>query len=366
MAFYHALEERVRHLIAAGRDVLGTFECTSLHAVVGDMNVVASPVDHCEGALMPPVDFIAHPARQWFRAFLAPSGPLVDVTRTYHPDRMKMYTCWNTLIDARPANYGTRLDYTLATPSLLAWVRDADIQPSIHGSDHCPVYVDFHESISTDQGLVQLPEQLGGTDLTYTIPSMAASQHGAFSIKTQPRLAAMFGAMQERQRIRVGENMGTQAEPTSQSSDTQSRMAVPMPEKRRAKGRPAKSISSQTTLRTFFQKRAPETKVVEAAQHVVKTTPIPSTRSSAQQRAKAKEAWGQLFTPTPPPLCRVHQEPAKSFTVNKPGINQGRKFWVCARPVGPGYEGNKHGSVVDPQYRCDFFAWDSDVRRQRR
>jgi AP endonuclease 2 len=37
------------------------------------------------------------------------------------------------------------------------------------------------------------------------------------------------------------------------------------------------------------------------------------------------------------------------------------------RPVGPGYDMGKSKrprDEVDPAYRCDFFKWSSDVRRQ--
>ena len=36
------------------------------------------------------------------------------------------------------------------------------------------------------------------------------------------------------------------------------------------------------------------------------------------------------------------------------------------RPVGPGYDkgrGERLREEVDPQYKCDFFKWQSDVKR---
>ena len=48
------------------------------------------------------------------------------------------------------------------------------------------------------------------------------------------------------------------------------------------------------------------------------------------------------------PLCPGHGEPSIQRVVQKPGPNQGRRFWVCARPNGaPG-----HAAA-----RCDFFKW---------
>ena len=47
----------------------------------------------------------------------------------------------------RPSNYGARIDYILVSEGLLPWVKHSDIQPDVFGSDHCPVYLDLHESI---------------------------------------------------------------------------------------------------------------------------------------------------------------------------------------------------------------------------
>ncbi|CED82364.1 Apurinic/apyrimidinic endonuclease and related enzymes [Phaffia rhodozyma] len=136
--FLTVLEARVKELVKNGREVM----------VVGDMNVVHRPSDHGEGTLASKQNgFWDHPARQWFDQFLEPKGIMTDIVRSAFPEREKMFTCWNTKIDARASNYGTRLDYILVTKGLLPWVKSCDILPDIRGSDHCPVYVDLHESL---------------------------------------------------------------------------------------------------------------------------------------------------------------------------------------------------------------------------
>ena len=60
----------------------------------------------------------------------------------------------------------------------------------------------------------------------------------------------------------------------------------------------------------------------------VENEPSPSPRPSASQ---SKTAWAGLFAPLTPPNCTVHNEPAKLWTVNKPGPNKGKKFYLCAR-----------------------------------
>jgi len=71
--------------------------------------------------------------------------------------------------------------------------------------------------------------------------------------------------------------------------------------------------------------------------------------------------------PIPPPLCTVHREPAKEFRVNKPGPNKGKTFYLCARPVGPGYDKGRNERLreeVDHKYKCNFFMWVSDAKRE--
>ena len=39
------------------------------------------------------------------------------------------------------------------------------------------------------------------------------------------------------------------------------------------------------------------------------------------------------MAPVEPPKCNVHGEPAKLYTVNKPGPNKGKTFFLCSRYV---------------------------------
>ena len=61
------------------------------------------------------------------------------------------------------------------------------------------------------------------------------------------------------------------------------------------------------------------------------TSGLSSTPPSGPSSQNAKAVWTTLFTPTQAPNCTVHGEPAKKFTVNKPGPNKGRTFYVCSR-----------------------------------
>ncbi|CAG8630732.1 13454_t:CDS:2, partial [Dentiscutata heterogama] len=144
MNFYKILQARVEALLRAGRQVI----------ILGDMNVTHKEIDHCDPQRSVREyeleSFGDHPARKWFDEFVAPNGPMVDLFRKFHPDEKGMYTCWNTLINARPANYGTRLDYILVSQDLVKWFKSCSVEQKVMGSDHCPVVGELHDEIEED------------------------------------------------------------------------------------------------------------------------------------------------------------------------------------------------------------------------
>ena len=84
MNYHRLLGERVRLLIKEGREVI----------VVGDINICATPIDHVEGDMgNNAAVFWDHPARAWFKEWIGPDGPLMDVIRRQWPERKSMYTC---------------------------------------------------------------------------------------------------------------------------------------------------------------------------------------------------------------------------------------------------------------------------------
>ncbi|EJU03597.1 DNase I-like protein [Dacryopinax primogenitus] len=182
--FHNMLRERVRILIEEEhREVI----------VVGDINICSQPIDHCDGRLQSKRSvWWDHPPRVWLRDWLQPTGKLVDLTRKFWPDRTGMYTCWNTLIDARTANYGTRIDYVLCTEGLIPWIMHSDILPNVHGSDHCPVFVDFFDEITLPDGKVRRLREEMKYDPTRALPRIATRNWDEFSNK-QPLLSSFFG-----------------------------------------------------------------------------------------------------------------------------------------------------------------------------
>jgi AP endonuclease 2 len=373
---------------------------------------------------------------------------------------------WNTKISARETNYGTRIDYVLVTPGLIPWIKAADIQPSIKGSDHCPVFVDLYDQITTDAGgklslcdLMHMgvdsvkrepprlavkywPEFLGKQTLMSnfftkrgaevlppTAPANALSPLATASdaLNEQPQLVSV-----EEQSTSKATQVSSSSQPDTEPSlspspispaSTQASFKPSQESREKSHKRPSTGTSTaagaskpkklkagQSKLSSFFTKPTAASialanalpshrasswssaEIIDLCEDSEEMQPSPlptitseirlpadnnssptssrSSRENGNGNGKAGDAassWSAVFMPIPPPLCTVHQEPAKEFRVNKPGPNKGKTFYLCARPVGPGYDKGRHERLreeVDHQYKCNFFMWTSDAKRE--
>jgi len=70
----------------------------------------------------------------------------VDTFRRFEPGP-DHYSWWSQRFGVREKNIGWRIDYVLASPSAMPFVRDAFIEPDTLGSDHCPIGVDLDPGI---------------------------------------------------------------------------------------------------------------------------------------------------------------------------------------------------------------------------
>ncbi|GAA5823223.1 hypothetical protein JCM5353_005124 [Sporobolomyces roseus] len=455
-SFNAMVDRRVRGLIKQGREVI----------VVGDLNICASNLDTAEPDQRAKTqgleEFTDHPPRKWLKEFTGPDGPMVDTTRDQHPDRKGMFTCWNTKIDARPSNYGTRLDYILVTPGLLPWLKDADIQRDVVGSDHCPVYLDFHDSIELPgRGTVHLwdemnpnrkrgeplpeppafasrffdeysgkqqtinnffskgapaqpvkktsipasasPQPVASTSTSKVPPS--ASPQPSSSTSTAIKSTRSTSSQELETLSKKGKGKAREEEtekPIEKKKGQQSLQSwfrpPPEPEppakKRKKSATPSNSSSSSTnsTKKKKGKSITPEpvstTQPTPSPSNLYDAQPedddiifddtqtAPTSSSSAppsgspssplltaEVNAQAASAWSNVFAQKSVPLCEGHKEPTKMWTVNKPGINKGRKFYLCQRPVGPGYDKGQAKINVNPEFRCDHFEWATKVLR---
>ena len=60
------------------------------------------------------------------------------------------YTWWSPRFGVREKNIGWRIDYILASPGAMPFLRQATIHPKVLGSDHCPVGVELDAAVLGD------------------------------------------------------------------------------------------------------------------------------------------------------------------------------------------------------------------------
>ena len=76
--------------------------------------------------------------RNGFQNFV--DAGFIDTLRIFNEGN-GYYTWWSHFANSRARNVGWRIDYFLASDSLKADIKDAQIHPKVMGSDHCPVSV---------------------------------------------------------------------------------------------------------------------------------------------------------------------------------------------------------------------------------
>ncbi|KEQ66557.1 APN2 DNA lyase apurinic/apyrimidinic [Aureobasidium melanogenum CBS 110374] len=451
-AFLNALDCRIRKLDKMGKRVV----------LVGDLNVsrglndTASAAEDIKKAGMTPEEYVSTPNRRIFNQLIINGEVygerdegreqpiLLDTTREFHPERKGMYTHWEQKINARPGNFGSRIDFVLASGSMRDWFVHADIQEGLMGSDHCPVYGEFKDvvSIEGDDGRseVSLIDMMNPPGVFNNgvrqkewnikeLPSFSARLMPEFyqrrSIKDMFKKPTAPAAPTTTASSSSGQTGSASTSKSIQSTNANSALdetagasstnvvISPSPERKRKasetsttqsskKQKPTPSSTSKTapakgqkSLKGFFQAKpkpeeqsngsnedvpaARETTVSKYAQETVgdttaseaayasSTPPSISTKdftpsidvrgSLVASDTPAKSSWQTLFRKPAAPLCESHEEPCKSMQTKKKGENQGRSFWMCARPLGP--SGNKEKGT---QWRCPTFIWCSDFK----
>ena len=124
--FYRALFERVEKLRRAGRRVL----------VIGDLNTAHREID------------LARPKQNAMNSGFLPEereeldrwlgAGWIDTFRAFEPGPGH-YSWWSQRFGMRAKNIGWRIDYVLASPPAMKFVRGAFIERDVVGSDHVPV-----------------------------------------------------------------------------------------------------------------------------------------------------------------------------------------------------------------------------------
>ncbi|KAH8650742.1 DNA lyase [Ilyonectria robusta] len=409
LGFLQALDVRIRNLVAEGKQVILT----------GDLNIIRSDIDSTNVTEMlqkeglSTADWMSMPARRLFNQLIfegTVEGPrdegretpvLWDLCRCFHPERAGMNTCWDTKRNTRPANNGSRIDYVLCSDGIKDWFTSANIQEGLMGSDHCPVFATLGDTPTAKDKKHALFELLNPPGVF-----QGDQRLRDWSPKDLlPLSARLIPEFDRRQSIR---DMFTKKAAPHASTDTAENLPVPRPIAKRPadtaekaprgalkRSKPSsnsvdaknKAAAGQRTLQGFFKPKAsapqPENPHVEATGNTTPPPPRKTTLGSSngllrQQQSppltsgtlsakpfadtservfdpiEAKESWSKLLSKRVAPRCE-HHEPCISLTTKKPGVNCGRSFYICPRPLGPSGEKEK-GS----EWRCGTFIWSSD------
>ncbi|ODH46742.1 hypothetical protein GX48_07142 [Paracoccidioides brasiliensis] len=445
-AFVNAVDARVRNLVGMGKRVILT----------GDLNISGSEIDSARAleeirkGTTTNSEFVSAPVRRIFNQLVSggkvigdrdqgrETPVLVDLCREYHPDRRGMYTCWEQRVNARPGNYGSRIDYVLCSLIMRDWFCASNIQEGLMGSDHCPVYADIKDKVSLDDMEVHILDILnpdgmfvnGERKKEYSsadvlplsgrlIPEFCQRRSIRDMLFRQSSKGASQGDVNSAgvtnppvpQKDTLGTNISGPASPSTSTTPKRSQQGDDGTTSRskRLKRSQSSAIATartkgQKSLKGFFglkgsgstaddQTDSPKVSdpvAVGNEQQEAAKSPLDITYScppgdgcgpeddetQGQQQEAAeplanggdsnddcivhdpianKESWSRIFTKKPAPRCSGHHEPCISLVTKKAGINCGRSFWICARPLGP--SGVKK---TGDQWRCDTFIWSSD------
>ncbi|KIV83114.1 exodeoxyribonuclease III, variant [Exophiala sideris] len=428
-SFLRVLDARIRNLVRAGKRVIWT----------GDLNISREEIDTAasEESMrkhgLDPIEWISTPARRMLNQLLVggkvhgqrdegrETPILWDICRAFHSDRKGMYTCWETKVNARPGNYGARIDYVICSHDMKDWFSDANIQEGLMGSDHCPVYAVFKDTVMLDgveknildivnppgmyeDGVRKQPwstkcllpmsgkliqefdKRQSIRDMFTRKPSLPKSkstmsetgENGLFPPPPLPSAVTVeaMTATQKNEDMKLSKTVSTTSSNSNAVNGKRPHKSDSLPPVKKTKTAPAASPNGsgkgQRTLKGFFAAKAPAAatttdanppsaspEVEETAQvgDIPPTEMISPTKQLPEDEAATfatKQTWGKLFSRPVAPKCE-HDEPCKTMLTKKPGINCGRSFWMCNRPLGPSGKQEK-----GTQWRCNTFIWASD------
>jgi AP endonuclease-2 len=294
--FICALDCRIRNLIRQGKNVV----------LVGDLNVsrnemdTASAVEDLRREGLTHEDYVSTPNRRIFNQLIIggdvvgerdegrEDGVLWDTTRAFHPDRRGMYTHWEQKINARPGNFGSRIDFVLVCKAMQPWIKDANIQEGLLGSDHCPVYADFHDRVQhhgEERDLLDIMSEAGTFVKGERKKEWKINNSPPFSAKRMPEfdkrrsIKSMFAApavkkadSQPERKLPVTDNADSNktnvkdtsnsVQPASQSfaskgtpSPVKRKLSLPSQDKssKRSKTDTSSTSKGQQSLKGFFQ-----------------------------------------------------------------------------------------------------------------
>ncbi len=107
----------------------------------GDLNVAHKEIDLARPKANVGKHGFTDEERRGFDNLL--SAGLVDTFRYFFPDAEEVYSWWTAWGGARDRNVGWRIDYWLASESLMPRISEVNVHADVMGSDHCPVSIEL-------------------------------------------------------------------------------------------------------------------------------------------------------------------------------------------------------------------------------
>jgi AP endonuclease-2 len=459
--FICALDTRIRNLSKMGKRVVLT----------GDLNISREEIDTAKAEEVMRTegisrdDYLNAPNRRVFNQLLeGGSVPgerdegreepvLWDICRAFHQSRRGMYTHWEQKINARPGNFGSRIDYVICSIEMKGWFSESNIQEGLMGSDHCPVYAVIKEKVElgaeecsildimNPPGMFKAGVRQRDFDPTKDLLPFSGKLLPEFnkrrSIKDMFTRKPSLSSSSALDYMVLQSNNGPQSKPEGKlestgpdgthrpcnvrlsSTERPIRNIGKTPGKRSLDNFPSLQsakrhkpvISSSTTerlskgqqsLKDYLLAKpgelnssigsigvvgrhgkvlptylANEDDIVLGSRPETLVNPCPDLDAEAPPTSDhkrlggeagafnvvdtAKESWTKLFSKKSAPRCDGHDEPCIALTTKKPGINCGRQFWICPRPLGP--SGSKEKGT---EWRCGTFIWASDWNTNKR
>ena len=444
--------------------------------LTGDLNIIREEIDTANLAEQlkkrggTVEEYFSTPARRIFNHLLVGGKvfgerdegrekPVMwDICRFFHPDRKGMFTCWEQKINARPGNFGSRIDYVLCSEDWKDWFSESNIQEGLLGSDHCPVYAVLKRKISISGKEVDLRDIMSNgmfkdgirqrewstKDLLPTSAKLIPEFDRRRNIRDMfiRKPSELGGGLNERGEVSPEKRISSSSKGTSTRPETETIPDENLTDKiaqvdgqprtewqssspllhfnaqptvnafSKSPGkRPPETVFSRTPKKSkavaitktsskgevgkgqsklsgFFKPRLPqyteqadddgphfdlETSHADTANELKTPVSKHDARNSRQESAEfsrepfdlstqkdivdpivAKETWSKLLSKRVVPRCE-HNEPCISYTTKKPGVNCGRSFYMCPRPLGPSGQKEKN-----TQWRCGTFIWSSD------
>lgn len=295
---------------------------------------------------------------------------LYDLGRSRNRKRLKMYTCWNTLLNNRPMNIGSRIDLFLGTKTIEENIQDCNIWSFLYGSDHCPIYCDIN---------------ISDTDMKDQKPKLkhfeAMSYYG---LKTSKSIDSFF-------KPKPSKN-ATESKPPSPKANSESIT-------KRSSTTPSymsrKKQRGQLTLISVLNKKNREREKRNSGSlfvysdeefnddlgysnssdcnnrnngntnnnnnNIGSDNPTLQTETTHEEKSPKLTSlqFANMLKENSGVIPRCGHDELCVLRLAKRGSNAGKKFWCCSRPPRNATWAHDHNedNADESQFQCKFFKW---------